>query len=145
MTLSRWESMSNPASVREAANHLFDHAVWWPMRNEPTTLSTPMNVYTDGDGYGIEVDLPGVNPEDIDMQLTGTTLTISGEFKSATPEGRRYLVCQRQVGMFQTTVTLPAAADSTQIKATFEHGLLRLEVPKSEAAKPKQIALQTST
>jgi len=104
-----------------------------------------MNVYTDGDGYGIEVDLPGVNPEDIDMQLTGTTLTISGEFKSATSEGRRYLVCQRQVGMFQTTVTLPAAADSTQIKATFEHGLLRLEVPKSEAAKPKQIALQTST
>lgn len=68
-----------------------------------------------------------------------------GEFKSAAPGGHRYLVRQRRAGMFQTSVTLPDAADSVQIEATFEHGLLRLEVPKSEASKPKRIALKTGT
>src|SRR5439155_24702444 len=108
------------------------------------TAPTPMDVYTDGDGYVVELALPGVKPEDIDIQLTGSTLTISGEFKPAASEGRRYLVCQRQTGPFQTSVTLPDAADSAQIKATFQDGLLRLEVPKSEASRPKRIALKTA-
>jgi len=106
-------------------------------------VSTPLDLYTDADGYVIELALPGVKPADIDMQLTGTTLAIAGEFKPAAPEGSRYLVRQRQAGPFQLTLTLPDAADSAQIKATFEHGVLRLEVPKSEASKPKRIALST--
>ena len=142
MTISRWEPVSNPRSVHEAAQHFFDHHVWQSMRPEPAMATTPMDLYADGDGYVVELALPGVKPEDLDMQLTGTRLTIQGEFKPAAVEGRRYLLCQRQVGPFQTTVTLPDAADSAQIKATFEQGVLRVEVPKSEASKPKRITLQ---
>ena len=142
MAISRWEARGNPLSVRAAAQQLFDQGLWWPMRHEHGMVSTPMDVYADGDGYVVELALPGVKSEDIDIQLTGTTLSISGEIKRAVPEGSRYLVCQRQAGPFQTSVTLSDAADSAQVKATFEDGLLRLEVPKSEASKPKRIALK---
>jgi HSP20 family protein len=144
MTISLWNPETNVPSARQVAQQLFDQGVWWPMRHEHGTLSTPMDVYTDGDGYVVEVALPGVKPEEIDIQLTGNMLTISGEFTSAAPEGRRYLMCQRQTGPFQKSLALPDAADSAQITATFEHGVLRLEVPKSEASKPKRIALKSA-
>lgn len=141
MTRPQMEPLTNPVPVREAPNHLFNHGVWWPMRPASATMPAPMDVYADGDRYVVELALPGVHPEDIDMQLTGTTLTISGELKPAAEEGRRYLVCQRRAGTFRTVVPLPDAADSAQITATFEHGVLRLEVPRSEASRPKRIAL----
>jgi HSP20 family protein len=143
MAISRWERVGSPLSVEEAAQQLFDQGVWWPLRHERGMVSTPMDVYANGDGYVVELALPGVKPEDLDIQLTGTMLSISGECKSTAPEGYRYLVCQRRAGRFQTAVTLPDAADAAQITATFEHGLLRLEVPKSEASKPKRIALKS--
>src|SRR5688572_10118038 len=98
MAISRWEPITNPISVHDAAKHIFEHGVWWPMRHEHALVSTPTDVYADGDGYVVEMALPGVKPDDIEMQLTGTTLTISGEFKPAAPEGYRYLVSQRQAG-----------------------------------------------
>jgi len=145
MTISRWEPVGNPRSMHEAAQHLFDHHVWQSLRPDLAMAATPMDVSADGDGYVVELALPGVKPEDLDMQLTGTRLTISGEFKRATAEGRRYLLCQRQAGPFQATVTLRDAADAAQVTATFEHGVLRVEVPKSEASKPKRITLQPAT
>ena len=144
MAISRWQPQ--PAlSMRDAINQLFDESVWWPMRtgfgNACGSFYAPMDVYTEGDGYVVEVALPGVAPDQIDVQMVGNTLTISGEAKWEAPEGRQYLVRQRQGGRFQTAVTLPDAADAAQAKATFEHGVLHLEIPKSEAAKPKRIAL----
>ena len=145
MAISRWEPFGNALSLRDAMNQLFDESLWWPTGRLADGLQVPMDVYADGDGYVIEVALPGVKPEDIDVQMVGNTLTISGEYKLETPEGRRYLTRQRQGGKFQTSVTLPDAGDASQIKATCEHGVLRLEVPKSEAAKPKRIPLKTGS
>jgi HSP20 family protein len=144
MAISRWEPVSSPLSVRDAANHLFDHGVWWPMRHEHAVVFTPMDVYANGDGYLVELALPGVMPDDLEMQVTGTQLTVSGEFKPAAPEGYRCLVSQRQTGPFRVALTLPDAADSAQVTATFEQGVLRLAVPKSEASKPKRIELKSA-
>jgi HSP20 family protein len=141
MAITRWEP-TRPLSMREAMEQLFDESVWWPIGRDMGALQAPMDVYTDGDGYTVEVALPGVKPEDINVEMIGNTLTISGEYKFEAPEGRQYLVRQRQAGNFQTTVTLPDAADAAKAQATFEHGLLRLHVPKSETAKPKKIALK---
>jgi HSP20 family protein len=70
---------------------------------------------------------------------------ISGAYPEATTEGRHYLVRQWPRGQFETTVALPDAGDAAAISATYEHGVLRLTVPKSEAAKPKRIALTAGT
>jgi HSP20 family protein len=142
MAITRWEPFGNALSVRDAMNRLFDQSVWWPMGQELSGFQVPMDVYTDGEGYVVEVALPGVRPEDINVEMTGHTLTISGEYRLEAPEGRNYLLRQRQGGKFQTSFTLPDAADAGQIQASYEHGLLRLHVPKTEAAKPKRIALK---
>jgi HSP20 family protein len=143
MAISRWQPSRPLLSVRDAMDQLFDESVWWPSRPMQNGFYAPMDVYADENGYVVEVSLPGVNPDDIDIQMVSHTLTISGEARLEAPEGRRYLTRQRQGGRFQTSVTLPDAADAAKIKATCEHGVLRLEVPKSETAKPRRIALQT--
>lgn len=145
MAITRWQPGHSVLSMRDAFDRLFDESVWWPSRfgngNGYGAPTVPMDVYTDGEGYVVEAALPGVKPEEIDVQMVGSTLTISGEAKFEAPEGRQYLARGRGYGRFQTSITLPDAADASAVKASFEHGVLRLEIPKSEAAKPKRIAL----
>src|SRR5688500_14336135 len=145
MAITRWQPGHSVLSMRNAFDRLFDESVWWPTRfgNESGygAFAVPMDVYTDGESYVVEAALPGVKPEEIDVQMVGSMLTISGEVKLEAPEGRQYLARGRSYGRFQTSITLPDAADASAVKASFEHGVLKLEVPKSEAAKPKRIAL----
>ena len=145
MAITRWEPFGNALSVRDVMNHLFDESVWFPMRGNLGANQAPMDVYTEGDGYVVEVALPGIKPEDINVEMVGNTLSISGQYQAEAPEGRQYLVRQRPSGTFQATVTLPEAAEAAQAQATFEHGLLRLNIPKSESAKPKRIALKAGS
>ena len=144
MAITRWEPFGNALSVRDVMNQLFDESVWFPMRSNLGTYQAPMDVYTEGDGYVVEVALPGIKPDDIKVEMVGNTLSISGQYQAEAPEGRQYLVRQRPSGTFQATVTLPEATEAAKAQATFEHGLLRLNIPKSEAAKPKRIALKAS-
>ena len=128
---------------RHMHQELFDQRAWWPVR--PTSNGfggrVPLDVSADSDGYVVEAELPGMNLEAIDLQIIGDTLTISGEYKVRELDGRQYLVQQRQAGTFQTSIKLADAVDAAKIVATYEHGVLRLSVPKSEAAKPTHIQL----
>jgi HSP20 family protein len=129
--------------LRDAFNHVFDQSVWAPMGGfGGFSGQVPLDVYTEGDGYVVEAALPGLDPDAIEIEMVQGTLTIRGAYPNAPAEGRHYLVRQWPRGQFQATVSLPDAGDASRIHATYEHGLLRLTVPKSEAAKPKRIALQ---
>ncbi len=145
MAISRWDPTHELLPVREAMSRLFDESFWFPHQMTNGRASqVPMDVYTEGDDYFIEVALPGVKPEDVNIEMMGNSLTIAGEAHADVPEGRTYLVRQRRIGKFETSLTLPVVADASKAEAHFEHGVLRLRVPKSEAAKPKRITLQTS-
>ena len=143
MAISRWEPAGGALSLRDAFNHLFDQSVWAPLGQYAGGFSgqVPLDVYTEGDGYVVEAALPGLDPDAIEIEMVQGTLTISGAYPEATPEERHYLVRQWPRGRFQATVSLSDAGDASGINATYEHGLLRLAVPKSEAAKPKRIPL----
>jgi len=142
MAISRWEPAGGALSLRDAFNHLFDQSVWAPMGGfGGFGGQVPFDVYTEGDCYVVEAALPGLDPDAIEIEMVQGTLTISGAYPEATPEERHYLVRQWPRGQFQTTVSLPDAGDASAINATYEHGVLRLTVPKSEAAKPKRIPL----
>jgi HSP20 family protein len=143
MAISRWEPAGGALSLRDAFNHLFDQSVWAPMSGfGGFGGQVPCDVYTEGDGYVVEAALPGLDPDAIEIEMVQGTLTIRGAYPETTVEGRHYLVRQWPRGQFQTTVSLPDAGDASAITATYEHGVLRLMVPKSEAAKPKRIALK---
>ncbi len=146
MAISRWEPAGGALSLRDAVNHLFDQSFWAPMGQQVGGFGgqVPLDVYTEGDGYVVEAALPGLDPEAIDIQMVQGTLTISGAYPDATADGRHYLVRQWPRGQFQATVNLQDAGDASAISATYEHGVLRLTVPKSEAAKPRRIPLATS-
>ena len=132
--------------LREAVNRLFEDSFIWPGRLEVFTGRTfPVDVYEtkDQQGYVVEASLPGVKPEDISITAIGDTLTISyatrGEEKVEKPN---YVRRECYDGELRRTISLPTQIDPEKVQATYEHGVLKLVVPKVEAAKPKQITVK---
>jgi HSP20 family protein len=100
----------------------------------------PINVYDAGDGYVLSAQLPGGAPEDVELTITGETLTMRGERKR--PEGVKddsYRRQERPVGRWARTITLPDRVDSAQVSASFTNGILSVHLPKAESAKPRHI------
>jgi HSP20 family protein len=100
-----------------------------------------INLREDADHLYVEALLPGVAPEQIDMNVLGNTLTFSGERPSVNPEGngRTWHRRERGTGKFLRTIELPVDIDPDQVKAEYKNGLLRVTLPKAETAKPKKI------
>jgi len=95
------------------------------------------------DAYLVEVDLPGVKRDDIDIELHGKLLDVTGELKEKEREGLlRHRT--RRVGRFHYRVQLPDAVDADKVEAALSDGVLTVTVPKVEAAKPKRIAITGS-
>ena len=104
-----------------------------------------MNVTEDKNNYYVRAELPGFNGDDLDISVTGDTLSIAGERKIP-PEDEKatYHRREREAGRFSRIVTLPAQVDTGRVEAGCTDGVLQVTLPKAEAAKPKQIAVKTS-
>ncbi len=101
-----------------------------------------IDVYERDDAYEIKTELPGMDKEDIDVSITGDTVTISGERKSEeSKKGENYLRSEMAYGKFYRQVTLPTELDSAKAKARYENGMLTIEVPKTEGAKAKKVEI----
>ena len=108
---------------------------WRVVRGVP-----PINLYDSGERYILTAQLPGVGPEEVDLSITGETLTIRGDRKR--PEGvaeESYRRQERQFGRWTRTVTLPDRVDSSKVSASFANGVLTVALPKAEESKPRQI------
>jgi HSP20 family protein len=102
----------------------------------------PLNVYDAGDRYFLSVQLPGMTPADIELTITGETITIRGERKRV--EGvadDSYRRQERPMGRWVRTITLPDRVESTQVGASFSDGILTVSIPKSEDARPRRITV----
>jgi HSP20 family protein len=103
-------------------------------------LYPPLNLHDAGDRYVLSAQLPGVAPGEIELTITGETLTMRGERKR--PEGIKddsYRRQERPMGRWSRTVTLPDRVDSLQVTASFANGILTVSLPKAEGARPRQI------
>jgi len=104
-----------------------------------------MNVTEDKDNYYVRAELPGLKANELDISITGDTLSISGERKlPAEDEKAQYHRREREAGRFSRIVSLPAQIDAGKVDARCTDGVLTVTLPKAEAAKPKQIAVKTS-
>ncbi len=91
----------------------------------------------------VRAELPGMTAEDIDIEVQGNALMIRGEKKDESEEsGERYHYVERRSGSFQRMIQLPNEVDPDQIDANYKDGVLTVTLPKSEAAKPKRIAVK---
>lgn len=104
----------------------------------------PMDLYRAGDEFVVDIDLPGVAPESIDLDVDGNLLTIQAERTTGRPEGGRWLAQERPAGGYRRQLTLNDGLDTEAISATYAHGVLTLRIPVAEAAKPRKIAVQTA-
>lgn len=108
-------------------------------------LFPPLNVCDAGDRYVLVAQLPGVAPEDVDLSITGETLTMRGDRKR--PEGvadESYRRQERIFGRWTRTLTLPDRVDSGQVSAAFSQGMLTVTIPKAESARPRQISVSAT-
>ena len=107
----------------------------------------PLAVYATDDHVVIIAAAPGMNPEDLHLTVHQDTVTLSGSVASVadTEEAKHttWYVRELPSGTYRRSITLPFAVDADQANASFEHGILRVVLPKAEAAKPKQISVQT--
>ncbi len=105
-----------------------------------------MDVYEEGNNYVVDATLPGVKPEDVDISLQGSTLTIRGSVANPRQkEGRNYLLREISSGEFTRTITLPAELDANNVDATFSHGVLHLTLPKAPAYQSKRIQIKSGS
>ena len=151
MSLIRYQFPETPtafdrlASLRDEVNRVFDFS--WPSRDIGlfSGWSPALDVFDDKDNLTVKVELPGLKKDEIGLSLHEGVLTISGERKQERErrEGETFR-SERYFGKFQRSVTLPSAVDASKVTATYRDGILTVELPKAEEAKPKQIAVTVS-
>jgi HSP20 family protein len=106
-------------------------------------LSPAVDLTENDQGYVVTAELPGVKRDDVTVELHEDVLTIRGEKKSEREEKKdRSHWLERTYGSFSRSFTLPANAVSDQLKASFTDGVLKIEIPKKEATKARQIAIK---
>ncbi|KAB8168920.1 Hsp20 family protein [Streptomyces sp. 3MP-14] len=101
----------------------------------------PMDAYRDGDTFVVELDLPGVEPESIDLDIERNVLTVKAERRPSAGERTESVIAERPVGTFSRQLFLGETLDTDRIDASYDSGVLRLRIPVAEQAKPRKIAI----
>ena len=144
MAIERWDPFREAVSLRDAMNTLLQESFVRPggLSAPNAPAAPPLDVSETEDAFVVKASLPGVKPEDVQITVHGDTLTIRGEGKSEEEKkGEHWHLRERRFGTFQRSVSLATPVDSDGAQAHYEHGVLTLTLPKSEAAKPRQIKI----
>ena len=144
----RWDPFRDLMSIQNELNRLFGRTYAGTEASGGAGAGTwvpALDIFETSDKYVVSVELPGVDPEGVDLSVEDSTLTIRGErsFYKDVPEESFHRV-ERRYGAFARSVTLPALAKTDAIRASFDKGILTIEVPKAEEAKPKKISIKAT-
>jgi HSP20 family protein len=143
MSVLRWDPFQDLLSLQDEMNRVFDRAFGQTTREQGMRGWAPaLDIAERKDAYLVAVELPGVNPDDIDVTLENNLLTIQGERRQAQDSSeQRYHRIERAYGGFRRSVSLPSSVEADAIQASYDNGVLHLLVPKAEEAKPRRIAV----
>ena len=141
--LDRHDPFGRTLGLRQVMDRLLEDAVVMPRNGDGQGWGRPaLDVYEDGDTLVVEAQLPGLKPEDLDINVEQGVLTISGQTTAEEERKERtYLIREHRTGRFSRSLRLPATYNPDACQANFEHGVLRLAFPKSESAKPRRIQI----
>ena len=146
MELLRWNPRRDVFSKSNPFNRIFDGFLY-PAHMEDVELSMGcwnpvVDIYDNDDKIVIKAELPGVNKKDIEVDIKDRVLTLKGERKADNEVKKdNYYRRESTYGRFERSFTLPAEVDPDKIKADFKDGILKVEVPKPEHKKPKQVTV----
>jgi HSP20 family protein len=146
MNLVKWNPWREMPILHNRINRMFDDPFFSLGRlSDEDSLgmwNPAVDLYEKDDQFIIKAELPGVNKDDIKVDLKDRVLTLSGErtYENEVKE-ENYYRRERSYGKFQRAFTLPADVDSEKIKAEFKDGVLQIEVPKPEDRKAKRVTV----
>ena len=136
---SAWREMDR---LQNEMNRLFDS--YTPARLRRAPGYPALNIWTNEDGLVLTAEVPGVNPEDIDISVVGETFTLSGvRNPDDLNEGSRYHRQERGYGKFTRSVQLPFPVDVNEVGATFKNGVLLVSMSRAEEDKPRKITVKS--
>jgi HSP20 family protein len=146
MALVQWNPARDFMRMREEMNRLFNQFFREGDGEEATWLTggwaPPVDIHETDDALILKAELPGFSKDDVHVELHNNRLTLRGERKhEAEVKEEQYHRRERAYGSFQRSFQLPATIDQEKVTASFKDGLLELRFPKSEKARPKQIAI----
>jgi len=152
MTLARWSPTSELTNLHTAMDRLFGDVFGESMRGSPTgdggrtgapTYHLPVDIVEVDNGYRIQAPVPGFKPENVEVTYSDGVLTINAKrTEEKTQKEGNYLRREVAYGNFQRQITMPRDVRADDIKATFENGVLTVEVPRAPKPKPMKIAIQ---
>lgn len=153
--MNRSPLLSETAGLRNVIDQFFGenpfgetfNTLWSQSVNSGGTVARPipLDVYATDDQVVIVAAVPGMHPDDLELTVQQNTVTLSGQVPSVTEsedvKGASWYIHELPSGTYRRSLTLPFPVDADQANATFEHGILRVVLPKTESAKPKRIAI----
>jgi HSP20 family protein len=136
MGMTGW---NDPLRLRREMNDLLDN-FGWRGSGENAIWAPPVNVREDASNVYVELEVPGVDPDAVEISVEDRLLRIAGEKRAATQsETANYHVMERRYGRFERIFTLGRAVDPDTIEATYDAGVLTIRMPKPEESKPRRI------
>ena len=148
MSIFRWGAGFDPfAGFRQLHRELERLARPWTGQTQAVGGGAypPVNVYTSGDEVLVQCEMAGVEGDQLDVSITGETLTIKGvKPPVADVEGLKFVQQERGHGEFTRTIVLPDAVDADRIEADLRDGILTVRLPKAAAEAPRQVEIKTS-
>lgn len=114
------------------------------LRRDEAAFMPPVDVIEDAGGITLYADMPGVPKDRLNIKVEGDTLTLEGEVALAMPEGMEASHAEVDLPHYRRVFTLSKELDSGKVAAEFNHGVLKLRIPKAEHAQPRKITVQVN-
>ncbi|TLD42002.1 MAG: 17.4 kDa class I heat shock protein 4 [Candidatus Jettenia ecosi] len=145
--ITKWSRLPSITSLQNEMNRMFDRFFGGWDSTEPlmetSMLAPAVDLSETTDKIIIKAEVPGVNPNEINIAIQHNTLLIKGEKKEEKEEkGKSFYRMERRYGNFARTIELPTSVDPDKITAEYKNGVLEITMEKKEAAKPKQISVK---
>lgn len=143
LTMTRWTPWTELAGVHRDLDTLFNRVLGDTARSQSVDTFTPAaDLRRDGDTWTVSLALPGVAPDNVDIDIVGRTLRIRGE--RPVDQKAEPVISEITYGRFEREFSLPEEIDAKHVQATYRHGMLELVLPLAEGAKPHRIAVKSA-
>jgi HSP20 family protein len=142
--ITRWEPFREMRRMHDMLDQMMDRSLLdYPDSTGERFGFLPLDVYQTDENVIVKASAPGLKPDDLDISITGETLTIQGETSEEKEEkGTQYYLKERRASRFSRSITLPTMVKAEEASAEFENGVLTLTLPKVEEVKPKTITVK---
>jgi len=139
--VTRYNPFNEVVSLREAMDRLFADSFISSRTGGLGTRSVNANLYETGEGFTLQLPIPGVKPEDVDITVLQDTVALKWEYKGDIPKDAQVHWNGIQTGQYQQSFTLPAPINAESVEAHAENGILTLRLPKAEHARARTIKI----